>query len=300
MSQHMWSMKDTFELIKRYKASMLWDSNHLHYRDKTLRSKMINNIASAMNVSPKEVVRKLHNLRCQLSEQIRKSKSYVGFKGKIHTSNWCYFSAMKFLLPAINNAHRIKKLMEEADSEEKNTEEHGNLEEVEEKYETIPAKFLSDTYNEELKHSLMFLPKIPEEERNAMEFDGLKETYEKKSHDKYVNFGYNEELTHSLRIVPKNDDDRFGEYVALELRGLRSDMNKRRLKSEIRKAICRIVDFDEANILASNVQSEHLFPNVQSEPLFPNVQSEPLFQYTPSSPKCSQICEITNVKSENA
>lgn len=173
--------------------------------------------------------------------------------------------------------------MEEVDSKEENMEEHGNLEEIEEKYETIPAKFLNGTYDEDLKHSMIFLPKIPDKERNTMEFGRIEEKCEKKSSDKYVNISYDEELTHSLQIIPKarDEDDRFGEYVALELRSLRSDVNKRRLKSEIRKAICRIVDFDDADIVA------------------PNVQSEPLFQYTQSSPKYSQICEITNVKSEN-
>lgn len=42
-----------------------------------------------------------------------------------------------------------------------------------------------------------------------------------------------------------DDDERFGQYVAMELRGIRSDFCKRRLKSEIRKAIVQIIDKDD-------------------------------------------------------
>ncbi|KAG8240216.1 hypothetical protein J437_LFUL004676 [Ladona fulva] len=43
----------------------------------------------------------------------------------------------------------------------------------------------------------------------------------------------------------QDDCDIFGEYVASELRSLKSDFNKRRLKSEIRKAVARIADEDD-------------------------------------------------------
>lgn len=67
---HMWSIKDTFELIRRYKANtLLWDAKHWQYKDKKARRKVINNIAMAMNVSLKEVTRKLRNLRCQVSKR---------------------------------------------------------------------------------------------------------------------------------------------------------------------------------------------------------------------------------------
>lgn len=46
---------------------------------------------------------------------------------------------------------------------------------------------------------------------------------------------------------PKDDFDRFGEYVALELKSLKSDYYRGVLKSEIRKAILNISDMDEKN-----------------------------------------------------
>ena len=48
-----------------------------------------------------------------------------------------------------------------------------------------------------------------------------------------------------IMMKPKDEYDIFGEYVASELKSLRFDINKGRLKSEIRKAIAKIADEDE-------------------------------------------------------
>lgn len=54
-------------------------------------------------------------------------------------------------------------------------------------------------------------------------------------------------LKEAIEIMkkPKDDFDRFGEYVALELKSLKSDYYRGVLKSEIRKAILNISDMDE-------------------------------------------------------
>lgn len=46
---------------------------------------------------------------------------------------------------------------------------------------------------------------------------------------------------------PKTDFDRFGDYVALELKSLKSDYYRGLLKSEIRKSIANISETDERN-----------------------------------------------------
>lgn len=97
----------------------------------------------------------------------------------------------------------------------------------------------------------------------------------------------NEEESKRSRIsLPKipNEDDRFGEWVALELRSLRSEVNKRKLKSEIRRAICRIADLDDASSFP---------PNSSSNPSPPYSSPVP-------SPTYLSVCDIniTNVKSE--
>lgn len=47
----------------------------------------------------------------------------------------------------------------------------------------------------------------------------------------------------------KDEHDQFGEYVALELRSLKTELSRRRLKSEIRKAIVRIADEEDLQLL---------------------------------------------------
>lgn len=51
---------------------------------------------------------------------------------------------------------------------------------------------------------------------------------------------------------PKDEYDSFGEYVASELKSLKFDYNKGRLKSEIRKIISSIADEDEGQYWSSS------------------------------------------------
>jgi hypothetical protein len=61
----------------------------------------------------------------------------------------------------------------------------------------------------------------------------------------------------ALQKLQKEPDnyDRFGQYVALELRSLKSDFNKARMRSEIRKITACIVDEDLYSIIASTFTS---------------------------------------------
>lgn len=169
--------------------------------------------------------------------------------------------------------------------EERNMMEHKELGGIGEKCEKIPAKFLNNTYDEEPKHPLRFLSKVPNGERCTMEYQELGAIEEKREKftTQYVNNGYDEEPRHSFRTLPKvpDEDDRFGEYVALELRSLRSEANKRRLKSEIRRAICHIADLEDADFFS------------------PSASSDLITLHSQSSPQYSNMCEITNVRSEN-
>lgn len=61
-------------------------------------------------------------------------------------------------------------------------------------------------------------------------------------------------LSNSYQEV--DEYDKFGQYVALELKTLKSDFNKARLKSEIRKIIVQIADedlYDSINPLSSSM-----------------------------------------------
>jgi len=53
-----------------------------------------------------------------------------------------------------------------------------------------------------------------------------------------------------MRRLP-DDFDTFGEYVAMELRSLSSEMYRKMLKREIRQSIARIAELDDLNSLAT-------------------------------------------------
>ncbi|XP_014480439.1 PREDICTED: uncharacterized protein LOC106747441 isoform X2 [Dinoponera quadriceps] len=289
MSQHIWSTGDTFELIRLYEANtLLWDSTHWEYSNKEAKTEIIKSIAVNINVDPDEVIRKLHNLRCQKLEREpngTNTEEYINLD-KIEERDEKKVPA-KFLNSNCNEESRYSlRFLPKVLDEERNTMEYTNLDKIEERDEKVPVKYFNSNCNEESKYSLRFLPKAPDEERNTMEYknlDEIEERHEKKIPAKFLNSSYNEELKHPLRFLPKiqDEDDRFGEYVALELHSLRSEASKRRLKSEIRKAICRIADLDDAELL------------------IPTAPSDPLSLYSPSSSKYSHMCQITNVKSEN-
>lgn len=85
----------------------------------------------------------------------------------------------------------------------------------------------------------------------------------------------NDELFKSaLQTLQKESDefDLFGQYVALELRTLKSDFNRARLKSEIRKVIVRIADDDLYNTITTS-SSPLLVSTPMPSPAFPPVFS---------------------------
>jgi hypothetical protein len=53
-----------------------------------------------------------------------------------------------------------------------------------------------------------------------------------------------------MRRLP-NDFDTFGEYVAMELRSLSSEMYRKMLKREICQSIAQIAELDDLNSLAT-------------------------------------------------
>jgi hypothetical protein len=75
-----------------------------------------------------------------------------------------------------------------------------------------------------------------------------KENDEKKSDSGQTNVS--QELNF-LKCRRPDDYDSFGEYVAMELRSLSSEMHNKMLKREIRQSIARIAELDDLNSLAT-------------------------------------------------
>ncbi|CAH0402536.1 unnamed protein product [Chilo suppressalis] len=102
-------------------------------------------------------------------------------------------------------------------------------------------------------------------------------------------------LKRALEIMQKEPDenDRFGEYVIMELKSLRFDSNRRRLKSEIRRAIARIADEDDTNdsTSVSIVPSPYPSPQLYHAPC-PSPYSVPSPSPSPSSITHPQLAGI--------
>lgn len=256
MSPHVWSVKNTFALIKLYETNVaLWDATHQDYKNREAKDLIISNIATHMNVSTREINRKLHNLRNQLCQELRtiKRKRKRGIINKMCTSNWPYFSALKFIIPsALNRCKSPDIVIQQMILEEREREQ------------------------EKIKSN-----KIEDEQTLIKKQD---EKSEKKRPVTSIDIVNEEELKRSRISLSKvsNEDDRFGEWVALELQSLRSEVNKRKLKSEIRRAICRIADLDDADSFPSNSSSD----------------PSPHYSSLVSSPTYSSVCDLINIKYE--
>ncbi|XP_029043490.1 uncharacterized protein LOC114876321 [Osmia bicornis bicornis] len=210
-----WSREETFSLISIYKKnSMLWNLKDSEYRNRDRKNKTIHEIAVKFRCSSEEIQRKLHNLRNQMSQELRKMIKKKDRNGSAETdvSNWPYFSALKFLIPVVCTNMTQSSLVQASASILERTEA--------EKYAVD-----KDAESEEEEKRI-----LPTQKKRKNEDDNIR--------DQLFKFAFE-------TIVKQPDDyDKFGQYVALELKALKSDFNKARLKSEIRKIIARVADED--------------------------------------------------------
>ncbi|GLG98467.1 Uncharacterized protein GBIM_05116 [Gryllus bimaculatus] len=142
--------------------------------------------------------------------KIRRSK---GGSEENCTSSWKYFSALQFLLPSIQSK--------------------------------TPQPILGQNLCET---QLVIVDNIPEDDKFQI-ISNDSRVIEQKFNLRRTNVSDDEESLPEEKVVVKrrkDDFELFGEYVALELRSLRSDYYRRKLKSEIRRAIVRIADEEDS------------------------------------------------------
>ncbi|XP_043508723.1 uncharacterized protein LOC122528070 [Frieseomelitta varia] len=245
-NKKVWSKSEIIELISQYEEkSVLWNTKDIQYRNRETKAKIFEEFALNFSCSVEEIQRKIHNLRNQMSQELRKvrkkSKSGSGTDNLI-CSNWPYFQAMRFLVPVLTNDNTLSYTEASVSVGEDKTEDK-----AEEKTE----------------------------DKNENRIQSKKR--------KHKNNDVDEELYKSaLRTLQKEPDDydKFGQYVALELKSLKSDFNKARLKSEIRKIIVRIADEDLYSSF-SNQTSSSISTPIPS-PAFESEGSQSLQQFQES------------------
>lgn len=99
-----WNSDNTMRLIEVLEKDCreLWDVKHPLNRDRMTRQAKHEYLACMFGTTAEEISRKIHNLRTQLNNELRKIKrrqsSSVCSEGGAGGSGWEYFDALSFLL----------------------------------------------------------------------------------------------------------------------------------------------------------------------------------------------------------
>ncbi|XP_018576045.1 uncharacterized protein LOC108914678 [Anoplophora glabripennis] len=205
-----WSKQEVFSLIHLWKLHPeLWDVKNKEYRNKTKKQAALRAIAAELRTPEKEIYRKFHNLRTQFHQEMRRIKARRNGDTTEDTyrTSWKYFDAMTFIMDH-SIPRSVKNLGEEAKTEN-GTDESDNAD-ITDIY--IRPEFV------ELKRSQI---NIEEKEPSCL-------------------------IRNPLQVGDKITDEFqvFGDFVASELRNLRSRENQNRLKRMIQRSILEISEID--------------------------------------------------------
>lgn len=96
-----WSSENTMKLIEMFERDCkeLWDNKHPSNKDRSARQAKHEYLANAFGTTAEEISRKLHNLRTQFNNELRKIKrKQAGGECSTGSSGWEYFDALLFLM----------------------------------------------------------------------------------------------------------------------------------------------------------------------------------------------------------
>lgn len=102
-----WNSENTIKLIKILEKDCkeLWDVKNPLNKDRCARQAKLDYLADQFGTTSEEISRKIHNLRTQLNNELRKIKRRHAAAGNgeasgVGGSGWEYFDALSFLLRA--------------------------------------------------------------------------------------------------------------------------------------------------------------------------------------------------------
>uniref|UniRef100_A0A6P7GQY7 Uncharacterized protein LOC114341059 n=1 Tax=Diabrotica virgifera virgifera TaxID=50390 RepID=A0A6P7GQY7_DIAVI len=106
-----WTNAETIKLIELYREnSILWKHKRNDHGYRESRDIILKEFSQKFNCSADEIRRKLHNLRNQVSQELRKCNSKrSNITDGVFVSRWPYFNALKFLIPILS----VKKTEDE-------------------------------------------------------------------------------------------------------------------------------------------------------------------------------------------
>jgi hypothetical protein len=81
-NKKLWNDGEVKLLIATYKENpILWDVHSTNYRDRTKEQATLQTIATKFNTDCGEITRKLHNLRSQFMQEVKKIKKEETWRG---------------------------------------------------------------------------------------------------------------------------------------------------------------------------------------------------------------------------
>lgn len=87
----------------------LWNISGQTNKDRVKKTAAIESLAEQFHIDSAEINRKLHNLRTQLNNELRKMRQKKSGQGADETykSSWEYFEMIKFMIPEnkLNETH---------------------------------------------------------------------------------------------------------------------------------------------------------------------------------------------------
>nr|XP_034840530.1 uncharacterized protein LOC117996565 [Maniola hyperantus] len=109
-----WTSENTMKLIEIFEKECreLWDSKHVLNKDRSTRQARLEYLAGVFGTNSEEISRKLHNLRTQFNNELRKIKRRAagGESSSGVSSGWDYFESLLFLLrePLVDTTEGIE------------------------------------------------------------------------------------------------------------------------------------------------------------------------------------------------
>ncbi|CAB3234550.1 unnamed protein product [Arctia plantaginis] len=233
-SKPYWNSDNTMKLIETMEKECkeLWDPKNPLNKDRNARHSKFEYLADMFETTPEEISRKVHNLRTQFNNELRKIK-----RRQVVRSGWEYFDALSFLMrmPAADTLETVDAVnLELAEFQANEEEEFGAAARAhvslmaQNNNETSPSKMRFSKAPTSVASSGP--PPLPPSAHPLM---------------------WCEDLVPKIRPGLNADECQiFGDFVASELRTLRSNESRKKLKRMIQKAILQVGEEEDVNIIS--------------------------------------------------
>lgn len=102
MEKKEWLKSEVEELIRSYQSKpLLWDITIKDYKSRPKKRDTLEELALKFDTTPEEITRKIHNLRNQFNNELKKIAKGQG-TNEPYVSRWPQFMSLTFLQPSMH------------------------------------------------------------------------------------------------------------------------------------------------------------------------------------------------------